>query len=123
MVINLIYIVPCLLLRGVRRALAGPRGASTVEAEPEQVRERFGAHMTSIPECAYERQRRVGVRRGHSADETHPPTHLRRMCLLAGPATPAAVVADGERQRRIAAELAGARVTVARRILREGFDG
>ncbi|MED7827358.1 M48 family metallopeptidase [Streptomyces chiangmaiensis] len=104
-------------------ALAGRRGARTVEAKPEEIWERLRAHMASIPEYEYERQRRAGVRRGHSVDATHPPTHLRRTCLLVGPAAPAAVVTDDERQRRIAAELAGARVTVARRIVREGFDG
>jgi hypothetical protein len=37
----------------------------------------------SIPAHEYERLRRVGARRGHSVDSTHPPTHLRRTCLLA----------------------------------------
>ncbi|MEU1599788.1 M48 family metallopeptidase [Streptomyces sp. NPDC005708] len=104
-------------------ALAGPRGARTVEAKPEEIWERLRAHMASIPEYEYERQRRVGVRRGHSVDATHPPTHLRRTCLLAGPPAPAAVATDDERQQRINAELAGARVAVARRIVRDGFDG
>ncbi|GHE80594.1 hypothetical protein GCM10014715_39880 [Streptomyces spiralis] len=104
-------------------ALAGPRGTRAVEAEPEEIWERLRTHMASIPDYEYERQRRVGVRRGHSVDATHPPTHLRRTCLLIGPSAPAAVVTDDERQRRIAAELAGARVAVARRIVRDGFDG
>ncbi|MGV9348905.1 M48 family metallopeptidase [Streptomyces spiralis] len=104
-------------------ALAGPRGTRAVEAEPEEIWERLRTHMASIPDYEYERQRRVGVRRGHSVDATHPPTHLRRTCLLVGPSAPAAVVTDDERQRRIAAELAGARVAVARRIVRDGFDG
>jgi hypothetical protein len=106
-----------------RTALAGPRGARTVEAKPEEIWERLRTHMASIPEYEYERQRRVGVRRGHSVDATHPPTHLRRTCLLAGPPASAAVATDDERQRRITAELAGARVAVARRIVRDGFDG
>jgi len=106
-----------------RAALAGPRGARTIEAEPQEIWERLRAHMASIPEYEYERQRRVGVRRGHSVDATHPPTHLRRTCLLVGPSAPAAVVTDDERQLRIAVELAGARVTVARRIVRDGFVG
>ncbi|WP_037869925.1 M48 family metallopeptidase [Streptomyces sp. NRRL S-813] len=104
-------------------ALAGPRGTRAVEAEPEEIWERLRTHMASIPDYEYERQRRVGVRRGHSVDATHPPTHLRRTCLLVGPSSPAAVVTDDERQRRIAAELVGARVAVARRIVRDGFDG
>ncbi|MEU6316929.1 M48 family metalloprotease [Streptomyces sp. NPDC047009] len=40
-------------------ALAGPRGARTVEAKPEEIWERLRAHMASIPEYEYERQRRV----------------------------------------------------------------
>ncbi|MFD7612638.1 hypothetical protein [Streptomyces sp. NPDC059828] len=60
---------------------------------------------------------------GHSVDATHPPTHLRRACLLVGPSHGAAVVLDDDRGRRIAAELAGARASVARRIVRDGFGG
>ncbi|AWW43231.1 MULTISPECIES: M48 family metallopeptidase [Streptomyces] len=106
-----------------RAALGGPRGARRAEAGAEQIWELLTAHMASIPPYEYERQRRVGARRGHSVDSTHPPTHLRRSCLLVGPSAPAAVVTDEERERRIAAELAGARTAVARRIVRDGFDG
>ncbi|MFD6321808.1 hypothetical protein ACFWOL_02815 [Streptomyces sp. NPDC058442] len=60
--------------------------------------------------------------RGRSVDSTHPPTHLRRERLLTGAPVPAAVVADEDRERRIAAELADARSTVARAIIRDGFD-
>ncbi|NEA62370.1 M48 family metalloprotease [Streptomyces sp. SID12488] len=85
--------------------------------------EELAAHMGSIPESEYERQRRVGALRGHSVDATHPPTHLRRRRLLdAGPV--AGVVAAGEeRSARVAAELAGARGTVAREVVRDGVDG
>ncbi|MET7288129.1 hypothetical protein [Streptomyces sp. NPDC005573] len=48
---------------------------------------------------------------------------MRRECLLVHSPGPAAVVADGDREHRIAAELAGARPEVARRIVREGFEG
>ncbi len=104
-----------------RAALTGPRGARTAEAGGDEIWERLGAHMASIPENEYERQRRVGARRGHSVDSTHPPTHLRRTCLLVGPSLPAAVVTNEDRERRIAAELAGARATVGRGIVRDGF--
>ncbi|MEU0603114.1 M48 family metalloprotease [Streptomyces sp. NPDC006393] len=104
-----------------RAALVGTRGARTSEAEPAEIWDRLRAHMASIPDHEYERQRRVGVRRGHSVDATHPPTHLRRACLLAGPSAPAVVATDDDRERLITAELAGARTTVARRIVREGF--
>ncbi|MFJ2303352.1 M48 family metallopeptidase [Streptomyces sp. NPDC087787] len=104
-------------------ALAGPRGSRTANAGAEELWERLRAHMASIPEYEYERQRRVGSRRGHSVDTTHPPTHLRSSCLLVGEPAPAAVVMDAGRERRIAAELAAARVNVAQRIVREGFNG
>ncbi|MFJ8008185.1 M48 family metalloprotease [Streptomyces fagopyri] len=104
-----------------RASLTGPHGARAAEGGAEEIWERLRAYMASIPEDEYERQRRVGARRGHSVDATHPPTHLRRTCLLAGPSAPAAVVTGEDRERRIAAELAGARATVARRIVRDGF--
>ncbi|MFF4790742.1 M48 family metallopeptidase [Streptomyces sp. NPDC001276] len=104
-------------------ALTGPRNTRKADAGTDELWKRLAAHMASVPEHEYERQRRVGARRGHSVDSTHPPTHLRRTCLLSGAPTPAAVVTDGERENRIAAELADARSKVARRIAREGFDG
>lgn len=82
---------------------------------------RLAAHIASVPEHEYERQRRAGARRGHSVDATHPPTHLRRACLLAGPPSRAAVLLDDDRSGRITAELAGARAEVARRIVRDGM--
>ncbi|MFB7324635.1 hypothetical protein [Streptomyces sp. NPDC056190] len=104
-------------------ALTGPRNARKADAGTDELWKRLAAHMVSVPEYEYERQRRVGARRGHSVDSTHPPTRLRRTCLLTGAPMPAAVVTDGERENRIAAELADARSKVARRIVREGFDG
>ncbi|MBC2904299.1 M48 family metallopeptidase [Streptomyces cupreus] len=98
--------------------LGGPRRA---DDGTDGLWERRAAHMASIPEHEYERQRRAGALRGHSVDATHPPTHLRRACLVSGAATPAAVVTDADRELRIAAELAGARGRVARQILRNGF--
>ncbi|MFF1392588.1 M48 family metallopeptidase [Streptomyces sp. NPDC058287] len=87
--------------------------------EPEQgLWDRLAAYVESIPESEYERRRRVGALRGHSVDSTHPPTHLRRACLLAGPAEPAAVRVDAEAVAAITAELADARRVVARRVLR-----
>ncbi|MFD7709650.1 M48 family metallopeptidase [Streptomyces sp. NPDC059786] len=85
--------------------------------------DRLAVHLRSVPEHEYTRQRRAGALRGHSVDSTHPPTHLRRECLLAGVPVPAAVTSGGDREERIAGELAEARATVARRVLRDGYDG
>ncbi|MFE2022225.1 hypothetical protein ACFW9O_29730 [Streptomyces sp. NPDC059499] len=95
-----------------------PRGTGRAEEWADGLWELLAAHMESIPEHEYERQRRVGARRGHSVDDTHPPTHLRRECLLVGAVMPAAVVTDDDREQRIAAELADARRQVARQIVR-----
>ncbi|MFC4327529.1 M48 family metallopeptidase [Streptomyces andamanensis] len=93
-------------------ALAGARSARGDAAgtrDGDDLWTRLAAHLASVPEHEYERQRRAGARRGNSVDSTHPPTHLRRACLLAGPPAAAAVVLDEVRQQRIAAELATAR--------------
>ncbi|MET8328786.1 M48 family metallopeptidase [Streptomyces sp. NPDC005181] len=82
--------------------------------------ERLAAHMDSIPQSEYARQRRCSALRGHSVDATHPPTHLRRACLLTGAPTAAEVVAAPERQAAVGAELARAREKLARRILNGG---
>ncbi|MFF0964392.1 M48 family metallopeptidase [Streptomyces sp. NPDC003703] len=104
-------------------ALAGARSARGDAAgarDGDDLWTRLAAHLASVPEHEYERQRRAGARRGNSVDSTHPPTHLRRACLLAGPPAAAAVVLDEVRQQRIAAELATARAQVARGIVRDG---
>ncbi|MFF4834007.1 M48 family metallopeptidase [Streptomyces sp. NPDC001315] len=103
--------------------VGGPRAARKAGDPAEGLWERLTAHMASIPDHERERQRRAGALRGHSVDTTHPPTHLRRSCLLAVPPVPAAVGIDDDRQRRITAELTDARGRVARRILRDGFEG
>ncbi|GLW47050.1 hypothetical protein Stsp02_27120 [Streptomyces sp. NBRC 14336] len=101
-------------------SLRGPRAGTTNDTEG--LWERLAEAMASIPEHEYERQRRAGARRGHSVDTTHPPTHLRRSCLLTAEPVAAAVPADPERDRRIAAELADGRRRVTRQILRHEFD-
>ncbi|MET9407032.1 M48 family metallopeptidase [Streptomyces sp. NPDC002935] len=103
-------------------ALTGPRGARN-DTRTDGLWERLAADMASVPEHELERQRRAGALRGHSVDATHPPTHLRHACLLIGAPTPPAVVADEAREGRIAEELADARAKVARRIIRDGFEG
>lgn len=108
---------------GNQAGLGGPSHAGRDAERTDGLWERLAAHMASIPEYEYERQRRASALRGHSVDATHPPTHLRRACLLTGEATPAAVVSDAERDLRIAAELTDARGRVARHILRHGFNG
>ena len=83
--------------------------------------EALAAHLDSVPESEFERQRRLGALRGHSVDATHPPTHLRRRLLLSGTPMPAAVTADTARTERIAGELADVRRTLAREVVRDGY--
>jgi hypothetical protein len=79
------------------------------------------AHLDSVPESEFERQRRVGALRGHSVDASHPPTHLRRRLLLDGTPVPASVTKDTARTERIAGELADVRGTLAREVVRDGY--
>lgn len=97
--------------------------SGTAGQDGEGLWEALAAHMDSIPESEYERQRRVGALRGHCVDATHPPTHLRRRLLLDGPPVPALVTADAARSERIAGELAGLRGTLAREVVRDGYGG
>ncbi|CAM5551436.1 M48 family metallopeptidase [Streptomyces griseorubiginosus] len=83
--------------------------------------EALAAHLDSVPESEFERQRRVGALRGHSVDATHPPTHLRRRLLLSGAPASAAVTAGDSRTERIAGELAEVRGTLAREVVRDGY--
>ncbi|MER7952165.1 M48 family metallopeptidase [Streptomyces sp. NPDC096079] len=96
---------------------SGPRRAA--EERPERLWEAVAAHVASIPESEYARRRRAGAIRGHAVDATHPPTHLRRAALLAGPASPAAVTADAARTHRLDAELAPLRTAVAQGVIRD----
>ena len=80
--------------------------------------DRLAAHVASVPESEYERLRRAGTLRGHGVDSTHPPTHLRRACLLAAVPAPAAVCVDADPEAAIADELAGAKGELARQALR-----
>lgn len=89
------------------------------EAAERELWERLAARIGSVPESEYERMRRVSARRGHSVDDTHPPTHLRRRCLLSADPQPARVVCDGPRVQAVAAELAPARALLARRVIRD----
>ncbi|MFE9612963.1 M48 family metallopeptidase [Streptomyces sp. NPDC006012] len=112
-----------LLLRSEanRAALGGSRSAREATARADALWGRLTAYAASVPEHEYERQRRAGARRGHQVDATHPPTHLRRVCLLAAEPVAAAVVPQARRTERIATELAAARTEVARRLLRDGL--
>ncbi|MBO4256810.1 M48 family metallopeptidase [Streptomyces griseorubiginosus] len=113
-----------LLLRSEanRAALGGSRSTRKATARADELWELLTAYAASVPEQEYERQRRAGARRGHQVDATHPPTHLRRACLLAGEPVTAAVMPQAHRTERIASELAAARTEVARRLLRDGPD-
>ncbi|MCY0939613.1 hypothetical protein [Streptomyces sp. H34-S4] len=64
----------------------------------------------------------VSARRGHSVDDTHPPTHLRRRCLASAGPHPARVVCDASRTQSIAAEPAPARTRLARTVIRYNAD-
>ncbi|MFE4632111.1 M48 family metallopeptidase [Streptomyces sp. NPDC056773] len=98
------------------RAGGGPGGREAAERE---LWERLAARIDSVPESEYERLRRVSARRGHSVDDTHPPTHLRRRCLASRAPQPALVVCEGPRTHAVAAELAPARALLARRVIRD----
>lgn len=103
-------------------ARAGGRPAAGREARDAAERElweRLAARIDSVPESEYERLRRVSALRGHSVDDTHPPTHLRRHCLASADPQPALVVCDGTRAQAVAAELAPARAALARRVIRD----
>ncbi|MFZ3495561.1 M48 family metallopeptidase [Streptomyces sp. 5.8] len=101
------------------RAGGGPRGRRTGEGAEQGLWERLAARIDSVPESEYERLRRVSARRGHSVDDTHPPTHLRRRCLASADPQPALVVCDGPRAQAVAGELAPARAVLARRVIRD----
>ncbi|MER5596446.1 M48 family metalloprotease [Streptomyces sp. NPDC002265] len=105
-----------------RAALGGPRSTRDAMARADELWGRLTAFAASVPEHEYERQRRAGARRGHQVDATHPPTHLRRACLLGGEPSTAVVVPQDRRTGQIAAELATARAEVARCLLRDGFE-
>lgn len=104
------------------RADSGSRGREAREAIERELWEGLAARIGSIPETEYERRRRVSARRGHSVDDTHPPTHLRRRCLAAAEPQPARVVCDASRTQSIAAELAPVRAWLARGLIRYNAD-
>ncbi|MCX4553934.1 M48 family metallopeptidase [Streptomyces sp. NBC_01387] len=97
------------------RSRSRGRDARTVGPE---LWERVVDHTASVPEHERERLRRVSVRRGHSVNSTHPPTHLRRQLLAESEPCAAEVVADSATVEAVAAELAGARAVVARAVVR-----
>ncbi|MGW6686345.1 M48 family metallopeptidase [Streptomyces sp. NPDC054961] len=97
----------------------GAEGRAARDAAEQGLWERLRVRTGSVPESEYERLRRVSARRGHSVDDTHPPTHLRRRCLTSAGARPARVVCDASRTEAVAAELAPARAELARRVIRD----
>lgn len=100
--------------------VAHSRGGAAARREAEQrLWERLAARVASVPEREYERLRRVSVLRGHCADSTHPPTHLRRRRVSEGEQWEAAVRCDEERAGAIAAELAAARERMAHVVIRD----
>ncbi|MDX3831979.1 M48 family metallopeptidase [Streptomyces europaeiscabiei] len=104
-----------------RAALGGSRSTREATARADELWGLLTAYAASVPEHEYERQRRAGARRGHQVDTTHPPTHLRRACLLAAEPVAAMVVPQAHQTERIVTELAAARTEAARRLLRDGL--
>lgn len=96
----------------------GRAGRAAREAAEQGLWERIAAHVASVPGHEYERQLRVAARRGHSVDDTHPPTHLRRRCLTLRAPQPGLVACDDRRAAAVAAELGPARAVVAREVIR-----
>ncbi|MEU3251726.1 M48 family metallopeptidase [Streptomyces sp. NPDC006997] len=111
------------LRREVNARRMNGRGRRGAEAAGAGLWEALAEYAADVPESEYERRRRVGALRGHSVDSTHPPTHLRRQCLLRTAREAGTVVTDGAGEGRIAAELAEARARVARELVRDGLDG
>ncbi|MFF0426123.1 M48 family metalloprotease [Streptomyces sp. NPDC004520] len=93
-------------------------GAARREDPAEGLWERLTAHAASVPEHEYERLRRVAERRGHQVDSTHPPTHLRHRRLTRGAPGGALIVLDAARAAEVDADLAEARRSVARELVR-----
>ncbi|WP_406056725.1 M48 family metallopeptidase [Streptomyces sp. NBC_01077] len=93
-------------------------GGARREDPAEGLWERLAAHAASVPEREYERLRRVAERRGHQVDSTHPPTHLRHRRLTRGTRVEAGIVLAPPRAVEVDAELAGARLTIARELVR-----
>ncbi|MET9698830.1 M48 family metallopeptidase [Streptomyces sp. NPDC006529] len=83
----------------------GRAGHAAREAAEQGLWERIAAHLASVPEHEYERLRRVAALRGHSVDDTHPPTHLRRQCLERRAPERARVGYDGRRAAAVAREV------------------
>ncbi|MGW6708148.1 M48 family metalloprotease [Streptomyces sp. NPDC054956] len=103
----------------VAQTRGGSEGRAAREAAERGLWERLAARMADVPEAEYERLRRVSALRGHSVDDTHPPTHLRRRCLASAGPHPARVVCDAARTEAVAAELAPARAELARQVIRD----
>ncbi|AJF64252.1 M48 family metalloprotease [Streptomyces vietnamensis] len=93
-------------------------GTDRREDPSEGLWERLAAHAASVPEREYERLRRVAERRGHQVDSTHPPTHLRHRRLTRGVPGGALIVLDAARAAEVDAELAEAKRSVARELVR-----
>ncbi|MGW2119439.1 M48 family metallopeptidase [Streptomyces zhihengii] len=117
-----LLIVPSVQLALRRESVvAHSRGGSAARRDAAHgLWERVAARIASVPEREYERLRRVSALRGHSADSTHPPTHLRRRRVEADEQWEATVRCDAERTGLIAAELASARERTAHLVIRDG---
>ncbi|MFF7215169.1 M48 family metallopeptidase [Streptomyces sp. NPDC008238] len=95
------------------------RAARGAGREPDEaVWERLKEYVASIPPHEFERRRRVSALTGHTEDQTHPPTHLRRAAVERREHHPAAVVLDVARNKEVDAALDPARRRLGREVLR-----
>ncbi|MFI1104548.1 M48 family metallopeptidase [Streptomyces melanogenes] len=94
-------------------------GTADRRTAAEGLWERIAERAATVPEREYERLRRVSARRGHSVDDTHPPTHLRRSLIQFTGSSPAAVVVPPDLATAVTAELAQRRAAVAREAIRD----
>ncbi|MEU8894157.1 M48 family metalloprotease [Streptomyces sp. NPDC048442] len=105
-------------VRAQSAKLGGRRRERAVPDGDEDLWARVADRMLAVPDREYQRLRRLAELRGHSADSTHPPTHLRRRRLVEGEQFPARVVRDAAECAALAEELAPARAEWQRRVER-----
>ncbi|MCX5203070.1 M48 family metallopeptidase [Streptomyces sp. NBC_00237] len=94
--------------------------ATAPQPSGQDLWDRVTARTTRVPERERARLLRIAELRGHSADATHPPTHLRRLRLERAEPEAGEVVLDAAGTEALGAELASAKDEVARRVLNGG---
>ncbi|MET9378668.1 M48 family metallopeptidase [Streptomyces sp. NPDC002992] len=104
-----------------RTRIGGPRRREDREERADGLWERVAAQVASAPQREYERLRRVSELRGHSVDDTHPPTHLRRRHVARGDHHTPGIVLDASREAAVDGELRQPAQAMARQIVRDGL--